>query len=133
MGVVARQGIYLSYCMGNPLFYAILLCLDYSRRHDGVRLVCSVPRLKCRNFYVPRGDLLSSWRVNVHDKDNDLFYAGSYDCFNSDFFLKVRSLFINSVKGIFFEPFIFPLFNSFLASGCRPKNLFTTSKNLKIM
>ena len=43
---------------------------------------------------------------------------------NSSFFLKVRSLsFISSVKGIFFEPSMFPLLNSFLASGCSPKNL----------
>ena len=43
---------------------------------------------------------------------------------NSSFFLKVRSLkFINSVKGMFIEPVIFPLLNPSLGSGCKPKNL----------
>ena len=60
---------------------------------------------------------------------NAIFLFGSTLFFskidiNSSFFLKVRSfLFINSVKGIFFDPSIFPLLNPFLGSGWRPKNL----------
>ena len=54
---------------------------------------------------------------------------------NSFLFLKVLSLLINSVKGIFLEPLIFPLLSPSLGSGWSPKNLFlllasTSSKEL---
>ena len=74
--------------MGNPLLNVLLLCLDNGSGFNAVCLVCEVHRFQRRDSYLPYSDLCSSWRINVHDKDIDLFWLGSLGGNNSNLFLK---------------------------------------------
>ena len=74
--------------MGNSLLNVLLLCLDNSSGFNAVCVVSEVHRFQCRDCYLSYSDLCSPRRVNVHDKDNDLFWLGSLGGNNPNLFLK---------------------------------------------